>query len=171
MEFQNGFINCRVYTLNNCRNIRITGSVLNRMLYRNVMLIAPNPPNISASYSGTGLPFPCADIAFENSQNIYQIDQSGNFDTVFTYPNSYYSINQQKKVVSSIFFILEDINGKTEYIRFALQDQYPLRTLRDRDGRNGPEFYEMKHQLLPLTADAEIIAREYAKIKIQYNIA
>jgi hypothetical protein len=170
MEFQNGFISCRVDTLSNCKSIRISGIIVNRSMYRNVMIMAANPANSTASYSATGLPFPCADIAFQGTNNIYPVDLSGNFDTIFSYPNSYYSVANKKKIISSIFFILEDLNGKTEFVRFQLNDLYPLRTLVNRESRTGPEFYDLKHQILPVDT-AEVVAREYAQIKSIYNIA
>jgi hypothetical protein len=139
-------------------------------MFNNVMIMAANPANNTASYSGKGLPFPCADIAFQGSKNIYQVDLSGNFNTIFTYPNSYYSVANKNKIVSSIFFILEDLNGKTEFVRFQLNDLYPLRTLVNRESRTGPEFYDLKHQILPVDT-AEVVAREYAQIKSIYNIA
>lgn len=170
MEFQNSFIKCIVNPSSDCRHVRIQGAIFNRIMYKNVMMIAPNPPNRTASYSGTGLPFPCADVAFEGSKNIAAIDVSGNIDVVFTYPNSYYSLDNNKKISSPIFFILEDLHGKIEYVLFELKDQYPLRTLVNRPSRTGPEFYDLKHHILPVDT-AEVVARTYGQIKSIYGIA
>lgn len=170
MEFDNEYIRCNIEFLNNCKHIKITGLVHNRLLYKNIVLIAPNSINLSSSYSGTGLPFPCADIAFENSPNVYEVDASGVIDTIFRYPNSYYTVANKNKIISSIFVVIEHTDGSNQFIRLQLKDMYPLRTLVNREGRTGPEFYELKHEILPVDT-AEVVSRQYAKIKTTYNIA
>ena len=170
MDFQNEYVKCRVTTSPNCEKIKISGMILNRNLFKNVLLIAPNPIDKRASYHGTGLPFPCADIAFEDSPNKYEIDINGSFAVDFSYPNSYYSVADKHKIISSIFFILEKNDGQKEFIRFELKDNYKLRSLVNREERNGPEFYSKKYYILPIDT-AEILMKEYAKIKITQNIA
>lgn len=170
MEFRNEYISCRVDFIDNCQHIQISGIVNNRSAFKNVLLIAPNPIDKRASYSGTGLPFPCADVAFEGSENMYDIPETGAFNTTFTYPNSYYTVANKHKIVSSIFFIVEHLDGKKEFIRFQLLDQYELRTLINRETRKGPEFYSQKHDVLPVDT-AEAIMREYARIKVDLRIA
>lgn len=52
---------------------------------------AANPPTYNSSYSGSGLPYPNPNIAFDNSTNrgiVKTID--GNFEFNIKYPNSYY---------------------------------------------------------------------------------
>lgn len=170
MEFKNEYISCRVEFIDNCKQIQIIGMVNNRATFNNVLLIAGNPIDKRASYSGTGLPFPCADVAFEGSKNILNIAESGVFNTIFTYPNSYYTVANKHKIVSSIFFILEKLDGNKEFIRFQLLDQYELRTLINRESRKGPEFYSHKHDVLPVDT-AEALMREYARIKVDLDIA
>lgn len=172
MEFQNSFLQCKVHFLDNYQRIHIEGVVFNRQLYKNVLLIAPNSMNKTASYSGTGMPFPCADIAFEGSPNMFSVDYDGVVNTVFTYPNSYYTVGNKKKIVSSVFAVVEHLDGKTDYIRLQLKDLYPLRTLVDREAKqvNGPEFYDLKHEILPVDT-AETVMKAYAKAKVQFDIA
>jgi hypothetical protein len=170
MEFQNTFLHCKVHFLDN-KQIKIEGTVYNRQLYKNVLLIAPNSANKTASYSGTGLPFPCADIAFEGSPNIFSVGYEGFINTVFTYPNSYYTVANKKKIVSSIFVVIEHQDNRTEYIRLQLKDLYPLRTLVDREAKqvNGPDFYDLKHEILPVD-NAEAVMKAYADAKIRFDI-
>ena len=170
MEFQNSLVQCRVQVLGKCEGIRITGNVLSRNIYNNAMVLAPNPIDKKSSYSGTGLPFPCADIAFEGSPNMKEIDDSGAFDVEFSYPNSYYTVANKKKVISSIFFILDKVEGGKEFIRFELKDMYPLRTLINRESRTGPEFYSEKYDILPVDT-ANAIMKAYAKLKVSNDIA
>jgi hypothetical protein len=169
MNFENEFLRCRIDILPN-RKIKLTGLVPNRMYYKNVFLIAPNSASKTASYSGTGLPFPCADIAFEGSPNIYEVDSSGTIDTVFSYPNSYYTVANKKKINSSVFAIIETTDGQQQFVRFELKDIYPLRTLVNRETRTGPEFYALKHEILPVDT-ADVVMRAYAKIKVAHGIA
>ena len=172
MEFQNSFLQCRVHFLNNYQNIKIEGNVYNRQLYSNVLLIAPNHMNRTASYSGTGLPFPCADIAFEGSPNLFTVGYDGVIDALFTYPNSYYTVANKKKIVSSVFVVIEHLDGKTDYVRLQLKDLYPLRTLVDRAAKqeSGPDFYDLKHEILPVDT-AEAVMRAYAEAKARFDIA
>lgn len=170
MEFQNSLVQCNVQVLGKCEGIRIKGTVLNRNNYDTVMILAPNPIDKRSSYSGTGLPFPCADVAFEGSPNMKEIDMSGVFDVDFSYPNSYYTVANKKKVISSIFFILDKVEGGKEFVRFELRDMYPLRTLVNRESRTGPEFYSEKYDVLPVDT-AEAIMKMYAKIKVSKELA
>lgn len=166
-DFSNEYVRCRVEYIDDCKRIKITGSVLTDN-FASAMLIASNPIDNKSSYSATGLPFPCADIAFEGTKNIHKI-QGNRIDTVFTYPNSYYSVADKKRIVSSIFFVFEGNQGQ-EFVRFQLKDFYPLRSLTNRETREGPEFYSSKHDILHI-GTAEEVMREYAKIKTIYRIA
>lgn len=168
MEFSNEFVKCKVQFLEN-NHINIIGTINDRHKYKNVLLIAPNTFDINASYSGTGLPFPCADIAFHNTKNVYLI-KLNKFDTIFEYPNSYYSVANKKKLVSSIFFVLESHDDHREFVRIELKDLYPLRTLINRESRTGPEFYSKKYDHLPIDT-SENIMREYSRIKVAFDIA
>ena len=38
-----------------------------------INIMAANPPDILGNYSGTSLPFPSTDIAFENTKNKFNI--------------------------------------------------------------------------------------------------
>jgi hypothetical protein len=170
MLFENEFVKCEIKTIDNCQNIHITGIIFNRQNYKNVVFVANNPIDKKASYSGTGLPFPCAEIAFEGTNNIKMVDTEGNIDIKFSYPNSYYSVANKKKVISSVFLIIEMANGTKEFIRLQLEDLYPLRTLINRETRNGPEFYSSKYEILPVDT-AEEVSRVYSQIKKNYMIA
>jgi len=169
MEFENNYVKCRVSTLD-CDRIQISGVIINRNLYKNILLIASNPIDKRSSYHGTGLPFPCADIAFEGSANKYEVGMSGNFNVTFSYPNSYYSVADKHKILSSIFFIIEKQDNAKEFVRFELKDNYPLRSLVNREERNGPEFYSTKYDMLPIDT-SEAIMKEYAKMKSEKKIA
>lgn len=170
INFTNSFVSCSVKNTDTFGKINITGSVSNPLLYKSMMLIASSPIDRMINYSGSGLPFPCSDIAFENTPNKLIIDSSGNFNTNFYYPNSYYTQGALSKIPPSIFFILETSNGNKEYVRFELPDMCVIKSLVNRFSRKGPEFYAAKDYLLPV-ANAENVMRSYAKLKVEYDVA
>lgn len=53
---------------------------------------APAPPDVRQCVSGSGLPFPNEEVAFENSPNIGKIPlgSDGSFSIKLKYPNSHY---------------------------------------------------------------------------------
>lgn len=57
-----------------------------------ILFWAPNPPTYCQGFSGSGLPYPNADIAYENSTNRGAVkSQNDNFTFKIKYPNSYYA--------------------------------------------------------------------------------
>ena len=90
--------------------LQINGSIKNSAMYSSVIIIAANPIDRMSNYSGSGLPFPNYEIAFENTQNIHKIDRTGIFDVSFKYPNSFYMPDGINKIKPSIYFIFTDIN-------------------------------------------------------------
>ncbi len=161
-------INDNYLTLNvellETRRLIIKGSLKNPSNYKKKILVAPNPPDIRASYTGTALPFPCEEIALENSKNYLEINDSGVIDVNFSYPNSYYSVDGYKKIISPIILMIDDLK-----IIHELDDLCPLKTLRDRV-RGNPSFYALKEILLPV-GTAEATMNNYAKAKVINNIA
>jgi len=155
-------INCQVYK--DGINMIIKGSLKNVSNYNKRILCAPNPPDIRMSYSGTALPFPCEEIAFEKTKNYYEISNNGIIDVIFKFPNSYYEPEGLKKIISPIVFIFDD-----KKIIYETKDFYPLKTLRTRS-KGDPSFYAIKEMLLPV-ADAEDTMNNYSLAKVKYNIA
>lgn len=170
MIFDDEFVFCNVNYVDGYSHLHISGNIKNPMMYDRMLLIAPNPIDRMTNYSGSGLPFPCADIAFENTPSKLLVSSTGAFTAHFAYPNSFYMPNGKDKVLSSIFFSLTDKNNKTVHLRYELDDLNPLRTLVNRGSRTGPEFYGAKDYLLPI-ATAENVMREYARIKVEHDVA
>lgn len=170
MILNDSVVNCTIHNSDDNTHIHIKGNVNNPQNYKQMMLIAPNPIDRMTNYSGSGLPFPCSEIAFDNTPNKILIDASGVFSTTFKYPNSFYAQNGIDKIVSSVFFILYQNDNNVVHKRIELDDWCVLRTLTNRSARKNPEFYASKDYLLPI-ANAETVMREYAKKKIEYDIA
>ena len=64
----------------------ITGKIT--QAFSKAKLLAANPIDRMSNYAGSGLPFPCYDIAFDNTPNIKHINES-NYAATFEYPNSF----------------------------------------------------------------------------------
>ena len=151
----------------------IRGKINNAVEYSRIELLAANPIDQNMSYSGSGLPFPCPSIAFDESPNYYLVPENGIISNViFMYPNSYYTIDGKTKIPPSLFVTLHPKNGeKNIHVRLELNDLLPLRTLTYRPHHvAGPLYYSAKEQLIEIQG-AEATARTYANYKIKYDIA
>jgi hypothetical protein len=149
--------------------LQITGSVKNNALLNSVVIIAANPIDRMSNYSGSGLPFPNYDIAFENTPNIHKVDSSGTFNISFKYPNSFYMPDGINKIKPSIYFTITDASNNSFRIQYELHDILALRSLANRSSRKNPEFYAAKDYVLPIDT-AENVMRAYARAKIENDI-
>lgn len=132
--------------------------------FNRAKVMAANPIDRMSNYAGSGLPFPCADIAFENTTNIKHINSS-NFGATFSYPNSYYLPNGIDKVPPTIYLIIDDkiIESK------ELPDPLPLKTLTHRGVNNRERFVSYKYNNLPI-ADGDKTLINYRNMKLTQNI-
>jgi len=149
--------------------IQISGSIKNYAQFNNIIIIASNPIDRMSNYSGSGLPFPNYEIAFENTPNIHQVDSSGTFNVSFKYPNSFYMPDGINKIKPSIYFCFTDINNQEFRVQYELHDILALRTLVNRSSRKNPEFYGAKDYILPIDT-AEKVMKAYAVAKIENDI-
>ena len=149
--------------------LNIAGSIRNNALYSNIILTAPNPIDRMTNYSGSGLPFPNYEIAFEKTPNIHNIDSSGVFNVPFKYPNSFYMPDGLNKIKPSIFFIFTSNENVSFRLQYELHDINALRTLVNRASRKNPEFYGAKDYILPIDT-AEKVMYAYSRAKIENDI-
>lgn len=154
-------------------SVQLRGRVANRGAYEHVEIIAPAPIDRMTNYSGSGLPFPCAAIAFENTPNRIDVGANGAFEGTFAYPNSYYTEDAFRKVVSSVFAVMHPRNGAEPIIvRMELPEQVPLtvRTLTHRPKRVDPEFYRAKEDIIGVRG-AEATMRALSDVKVFMGLA
>lgn len=122
---------------------------------------APNPPTYNSNFSGSGLPYPTEDIAFENSPNKGVVEvMNGTFSFSLKYPNSYYINMGSLYVNPHVRLQLVDKNNKVlgEIQNINLGEGIPFRTLswpEQRNWSNGPLFYENKD--LPVRTQHQIL--------------
>lgn len=154
------------------RLVRIVGNVSNFGDYESVTVTAANPIDSMTTYAGSGLPFPCHDMAFQGTPNVLKLKQAS-FDTTFKYPNSYYSYDNWTKIPPSVFVVLKprDPSKKTLIHQHPIVDPLPLRTLNRRYGSyRGPSFLARKEHLVPM-AGAEDVMRYMTMAKPRWDIA
>lgn len=128
-------------------------------------VMAANPIDRMSNYSGSGLPFPCADIAFDNTSNLKHITSS-NFSAIFKYPNSYYLPNGIDKVPPTIYLIIDDKIVEAK----QLPDLLPLKTLTHRGVNNRERFVTYKYNNLPI-ANGDQVMISYKNLKLTENIS
>lgn len=168
MIFNDEYIYLNISIQNNSKMF-IEGYVKNPSQYEKMVLLASNPIDRMINYSGSGLPFPNEHIAFENTKNILLISGGGVINTVFSYPNSFYSRDGKNKILPSIYIELVEGNKQPFQLQYELSDFNTLRSLINRESRKGPEFYSAKDAILPI-ATAENVMHAYSKAKLINDI-
>lgn len=172
LTFDNQYVSVKMI-ITESASVQLQGRVHNRASYGSVEVIAPCPIDRMTNYSGSGLPFPCAEIAFENTPNQISVGDSGTFHGVFAYPNSYYAQDALEKVVSSIFVIMHPKTpGDPIIVRMELPEQVPLtvRTLTHRPKRTDPAFYYLKQDIIGVRG-AEATMRALKDVKVYQGFA
>ena len=122
---------------------------------------AASPPTYNSNFSGSGLPFPTEDIAFDNTPNkgVAEI-VNGKFSFSMKYPNSYY-INMGTVYIPphvKLVIVNKDNIKVGDIQQVNLGEGIPFRTLTwpvQRKWSNGPLFYENKD--LPVRTQYEIL--------------
>ena len=119
-----------------------------------IIFWASNPPTYNTSYSGSGLPYPNSDIAYENTPNQGAVKAvNGKFEFRVRYPNSYY-VGLGSLYIEPFVYIKvceEGSDGKVETIK--LGNGIPFRSLSyppiayNTAARKDPTFYKGRNDL------------------------
>jgi hypothetical protein len=125
---------------------------------------AASPPDYLSNFSGSALPYPNEEVAFENTPNKGVVEiRGGLFEFRLHYPNSYYVDMGSKYVKPQVKLIL--VNAANEQLsalyEINLGNGVPYRTLDYTPLRNwseGPLFF----QNVPLVTTQENILRNSA---------
>ena len=128
---------------------------------------ASNSPTYNSNYSGSGLPYPNEEVAFENSENIGTSNlNNGKFSFSISYPNSYYTnmgtIYIKPEVQIQVF---DNQTNKevSEIQHINLGEGIPFRTLTypyQRNWNEGSLFY--RNTKMPTLRNQEQILQESA---------
>jgi hypothetical protein len=148
---ESGFV-VNLNVQNNNKNSFIISGILNYVSLgkRFIKYSACNPPTYNSSFSGSGLPYPSEEIAFENTPNRGVVEVIyGKFEFTIKYPNSYYinlgSIYVEPHV--KLMIVDQDNNMIGDMKIINLGEGIPYRTLTypmQRDFNEGPLFYKRK---------------------------
>ena len=175
MQFDNEYISLVATVSNDFSVVEFQGRVKNPGSYKSMEIMAAHPIDRMTNYSGSGLPWPCPNFAFDNTPSRLQVSKDGSFQGKFRYPNSYYTYDAFEKIPPSLFALLYDNSGKTPIVvRIGLNepDILKMRTLTYRNRNAGPAFYAVKEQymgILPTTAEEAMLTLK--AFKPRYNIA
>ena len=126
---ENENISCKVLREN--INIYINCTIKDEMLNNKVYYYAANTPDRLTNFSGSGLPFPSREVAFEGSPNIGRklIDnETKQFRLELLRPNTYYDENYELIEPEVIIkYVLK--NNKTRVLNIPIDNKIPFRSL------------------------------------------
>ena len=110
-------------------NIEITGKLKIAKNKAKVVYWAANPPDFNVSFSGSGLPYPSPEMAFQNTKNIGSVvAENGIFKIRLFYPSAYYVALGSLYVPPHIHLkICEE--GYDKYFSIKIGAGVPYRTL------------------------------------------
>lgn len=138
------FIDDLLLEKNNNGILLITGNIKKSNGKYYIKYVAPNPPTYSSNFSGSGLPYPNENIAFENTFNKGIVPvKNGIFSFKINYPNSYYKnmgtiyVNPHVKVL--LFNDKNENIGKEKIL--YLGEGIPFRSLSRNIKNTSPLFY------------------------------
>ena len=157
----NELFNAKIYQ-NNDKNVMIKGSLnmdIKKLLKGSRIFLkyfGANCPTNGGSFTGSGLPFPNKDVAYENTDNTGILQVFGDvFSLNILKPNSYYE-NQGKTLIRPhINFTFIDGNERavSNSYKIMLDDYIPYRSLSMR--REDVLFYDVPN--LPIRTQEQIL--------------
>lgn len=158
----NGFLDNVRITKNGKHFLTVSGTIDNSNQGNYfIKYIAAHPPTYSSNFSGSGMPFPTEEIAYDNTPNQGVVNIiNGKFSFSIKYPNSYYInmgtiyINPHVKIV-----LVDKNNNELSNIKVInLGEGIPFRTLswpKQRNWNEGPLFYKTDN--LPVRNQYQIL--------------
>lgn len=152
---------CEVAYDNN-GSVLINGSVKGASANSTLIFWAASPPDYRTSYTGSGLPYPNYDIAYENTPNKGTVPiVNGNFSFNIRYPSGYYTALGSAYVKPHLNLQVNSANqlGKVNVI--PLGEGIPFRLLTyppipATAPRTSPAFYDNR-QYLPVRTQEQIL--------------
>ena len=122
---------------------------------------ASSPPDHLLSFSGSGLPFASAEMAFDKTPNTgFASVHGGHFSFRLIHPNTYYTNNGKDKIAPRVYF--RHCSESAQIYLLNLSDlEVPFRDLNHNQNRTTPNFYTNKIQSCELTQEEIIRKRSY----------
>ena len=111
-------------------DVVVEGKVTNGPSNATVLYWAACPPNYRTSYSGSALPYPNPEVAYQNTPNRGAVQSSGGaFKIRLFYPNSYYNGLGTTYTPPHVNIKVCDSNGDGQISTISLGDGVPFRML------------------------------------------
>ena len=133
------------------------------VLNTKVIFWAANPPNFNNSFSGSGLPFPNYQVAYENTPNVGAVKTfGGRFKFNLIFPNSYYEGLGTNYVKPHVNVMVVNPLGENEVFQMELGHGIPYRTLtypkksQDTRERHDCLFYAGREEL-PVVSQEQLL--------------
>lgn len=128
-----------------------------------VIFWAANPPTYNGSFSGSGLPFPNPEIAYQNSINKGSVKTIGGYyEFKIRFPNAYYVGLGSKYVEPCVHIKICSAYGEDKLKTIKLGNSIPFRSLSHSNGqrnipsRNNNGFYDGRDKL-PIRSQEQIL--------------
>ena len=157
-------LNCKYAVENSGRGEFVVKGHIEGGAAQKIIYYAPNPPTYNSSFSGSALPFPNPDIAFEGTPNhgAVMTNPDGSFEFKVFYPNSYYIALGTVYVGPHVFI---KGCGVEKVHSIHLGDGVPFRMITYPSPpytapRDSPMFYSKGGRQMPPTRTQEQILRD-----------
>jgi hypothetical protein len=125
----------------------IKGQLKDSMMSCKLFFWAAAPPTLGISFSGSGMPYPDASVAYDRTPNRGIVDvKNGQFTIHMKYPNAYYIGLGSLYVPPHVNFKLCQEGQADSYMSIQIDDGIPFRTLTypappSKKPRTSPLFY------------------------------
>tara|TARA_B110001469_G_scaffold90838_1_gene86266 strand:+ start:1059 stop:1610 length:552 start_codon:yes stop_codon:yes gene_type:complete len=127
-------------------DIVISGNVESETQNPDIIFWAAAPADHMTSFSGSGLPFPNPDVAFENTPNTGKVaTTNGRFSFRIKYPNAYYATLGTGYIPPSVNIKICGENEPEKITSIKIDDGIPFRSLTHIKNHN-VAFYNVPEQ-------------------------
>ena len=143
-------MNCNIQKIDNY-NLKVTINVQEEVQNRKLYYIAAAPYDRRATYTGSGLPFPNAQVAFENTPNLgeAELDIQNRCVIELMTPNSYMENLGTITIPPTLFIKYKTLTGDVRDKTVKLVEGVPYRMLTYPEGRTSADFYNTQFCLIP----------------------
>jgi hypothetical protein len=144
-------------------DVTVSGRVSNLAGATKIVFWAPAPPDYRTSYSGSGLPYPNAEVAFQQTPSYGTVPVSGDGSFVFSipFPSAYYT-NLGTVYVQPHVRVQTVVNGKAGAVEtIKVAEGVPFRLLTyppvpQTAPRCSPQFYGNR-DILPVRTQEQVL--------------
>ena len=135
----------------------VKGTIQTTSSNATILFWAANPPTYTTSFTGSGMPFPNAEIAYDNSPNRGAVKIKGSqFQFRIRYPNAYYTALGTVYVPPCVHVKVCENGSNNDIHTIKLGSGIPFRMQTYPVGRTSPLFYDGMDKL-PIRTQEQIL--------------